>query len=169
MSTWTFTVPGLPWRNLSSNAGKRSRRDPWSVAESRGRLKNDTMEALKECPIPTLDRATATVTLHCTSSRPKAGQCPRCRLLGPDYPSWAIPEKRETPLPCVEYRPKDVGNIGGDVLKPVLDGLVWMEVLPDDDWTHLESVTLRIARVDRLDDERIEVTVQEVEEELEAA
>lgn len=160
-----FFIPSLPWRNLSSNAGTRSRRDPWGVAESRGALKADTMEALKGVEFtPFTVPVTAEIVLRHTGKRPKMDECPRCRTLGPDYPRWAMPDVGK-PLPCVEYRPKDVGNAGGDVLKPILDGLVWMEVIADDDFTRLVAVTLRIERVGTLDEEGVLVTVAPVEEE----
>ena len=165
MQSLSFTVSGLPRRNLSSNAGTRSRRNPWDVAESRGLLKGEAMEAIKsvehvrfEVPV------TAVVTLWHTGKRPTAEQCPRCRTLGADYPNWSIPKDHTKPLPCVEYRPTDVGNIGGDSLKPILDALVWEEVIEDDDWTRLTAVTLRIGRAESLESERIEVTVEAVEE-----
>ena len=84
-------------------------------------------------------------------------------MLGPDYPTWALPDQGK-PLPCVEYRPKDVGNIGGDVLKPILDALVWMELIKDDDYTHIPEVRLRIERVAEVADEGIYVEMQEVRE-----
>ena len=155
MTALTFTVPVLPDRMLSSNAGNRSRRNPWAVAEARGRLKNDTMEALKDLqPLPAFVVCVADVTLHRTNKRPKVEQCPRCLLR-------ALEDRSVDGCCC--YRPRDVGNIGGDVLKPVLDGLVWMEVLPDDDYRHLTAVTLRIGEVETLAEECIEVTVREIE------
>lgn len=163
---YSFFIPSLPWRNLSSNAGTRSRRNPWDVAESRGRLKGEAMEAIKDLGTlaPFAAPVTAQVTLCHTGKRPTAEQCPRCRTLGVDYPNWALPSDRSKPIPCCEYRPKDVGNIGGDVLKPILDALTWMELLEDDDFTRLTAVTLRIARVGDLDQEGVWVTVTEAEE-----
>lgn len=158
----SFWVPTLPWRNLSSNAGARSRRNPWDVAESAGRLKAEVMEVIKQARPTAFERpVVAALTVYHTGKRPKKDQCPRCSRLSGDYPSWAVPEKRETPLSCVEYRPTDVGNIGGSVLKPVLDALVWQEVIADDDWTRLTGVYLTIARVPSLADEGLLLTVSE--------
>ena len=151
--TFCFTIPGLPQRLLSSNGGNRSRRDPWAVANAKGELKGETIEALMEIqPLPTFDRCTVALTLLHSNKKPKVEQCPRCLLA-------AIEDRRIDACRC--YRPADVGNIGGDVLKPILDGMVWMEMMPDDDWTHLVAVTLRIGRVATVEDERIEVRVQE--------
>lgn len=157
MTTLTVEVPALPQRILSSNAGKRSRRDPWSVANARGELKAEVMEALKAVmPLPSFERATADVTLRRSKRRPKLEDCPRCleRFLAGDHPSWGKDR-------CCCYRPDDVGNIGGDPLKPILDALVWMEVLPDDDMEHLLAVTLRIEAVAEVEDEGITVIVSE--------
>lgn len=162
VTTFAFFVPALPYRCLSSNAGARSRRDPWSIADARGILKGEVMDAIiGRANLPHFDRASVTVTLVCTSRRPKATECPRCRLLiaGGDYPQWAIPD-RDKPLPCVCYRPKDCGNVGGDPLKPVLDALVWTEIIDDDDWKHVPRVTVAIERVDRLEDEGILVELE---------
>mgnify|MGYP001608987717 CR=1 FL=1 len=156
MAIWSVWVPCLPWRNLSSNAGARSRRAPWGIAESRGRLKNEVLEAIKtQGDLRRLESATAAITFRLAAKRPKMRECPRCTTLGTDYPNWAVPADHSQALPCVCYRPEDVGNLGGDPLKPILDALVWMEILPDDDWRHLPSVTLRIERVDSLDAEGI--------------
>lgn len=139
---------------LSSNAGKRSRRDPWSVAEARGRLKNDTMEALRDlAELPRLERASICITLMRSKRRPKLEQCPRClerALGGANIDS------------CCCYRPQDVGNIGGDPIKPILDALVWMEILPDDDHTHLVALTLMIEIVETIPEEGYVVTIQEL-------
>ena len=149
--TFQFTVPELPDRLLSSNAGARSRRDPWSVANATGRLKNDTMEALKNIPdLPRFARASATVTLMRSKRRPKLEQCPRCLIA-------AIADRKISACRC--YRPKDIGNIGGGPLKPILDGLVWMELLPDDDYEHLTAVTLLIEIVPGIEDEGVTVTL----------
>ncbi len=58
------------------------------------------------------------------------------------------------------YRPRDVSNIGGDVIKPVIDALVDMSVLPDDDWKHVPGVVLRIEKCAELRDEGYLVVVE---------
>lgn len=151
MTSFAFTIPALPDRLLSSNAGGRSRRNPWAVAEAKGVLKNNTMEAMKDHqPIPAFARCTVTVTLYHSNKRPKVEECPRCLIEALNGGDAA----------CCCYRPSDVGNIGGDVLKPILDGMTWMEMVTDDDYTHVEAVTLRIGRVATVAEERIEVYVE---------
>lgn len=156
--TFAFFVPALPQRVTSSNAGARSRRDPWSVANAIAELKAETMDALIPlCPLPSFERALVTVTFKATNKRPKLEDCPRClqRHLAGDAPRWA--EDR-----CACFRAKDVGNYGGAPLKPVLDALVWMGMLEDDDYVHVPEVRLRIERVVTIEEEGIEVTVQDV-------
>ena len=53
-----------------------------------------------------------------------------------------------------------MGNTGGQPLKPVLDAFTWLEIWPDDDYTHVPEVTLRIERVAEIADEGIAVTVE---------
>lgn len=153
MIDFTFKIPVLPDRMLSSNAGNRSRRNPWAVAEAKGALKGATMEALMragELPHPT--RCTVTVTVWHSGKRPRVEQCPRCL-------EAAMADKSISTCCC--YRPRDVGNIGGDVLKPILDGMVWMEMFADDSADIVEEVRLRIGRVATVAEERIVVNVWE--------
>ena len=60
------------------------------------------------------------------------------------------------------YRCRDVGNVGGDIAKAILDGIVDMEIIPDDDWQHLPSVSLGIEKVDEISAEGILVTITEL-------
>lgn len=63
------------------------------------------------------------------------------------------------------YRPLDPSNVGGECIKPIIDqALVTTGVIEDDDYTHVRYVVLGIEHVDDLKEERIEVTVREVEE-----
>ena len=62
------------------------------------------------------------------------------------------------------YRPLDPSNIGGECIKPIVDyGLVKTGIIPDDSYLHVRYVVLAIEHVDALADERIDVTVMEVE------
>ena len=62
------------------------------------------------------------------------------------------------------YRPLDPSNIGGECIKPVIDyGLVKHKVIEDDSYQYVRYVVLGIEHADELKDERIEVTVREVE------
>lgn len=172
-TTLSVFVHALPQRILSSNAGARSRRDPWAVAQARGTLKGDVMFAIMDAhsnpltvlagggtDLPHFDRATATVTLRLTNKKPHATDCRQCveLIAGGEYPSWSMPAAGK-PIPCCHYRPKDVGNMGGDVLKPILDAFTWLEIWPDDDWKHVPEVTLRIERVETIEEEGICVEV----------
>lgn len=156
MSDFTFTVPVLPDQMLSSNAGNRSRRNPWAVAEAKGALKSATMEALMRLPeVPFFSRCIVAVTVWHSRKKPKVEQCPRCL-------EAALGDKSISS--CLCYRPWDAGNIGGDVLKPILDGMKWMEVFSDDSADIVEEVRLRIGKVATVAEEHIEVCVLEVVE-----
>lgn len=155
--SWCVWVPALPQRVTSSNAGARSRRDPWSVANAIAEMKDETMQAVMAVgELPHFDRATVTVTFKTAPKRPKLEQCPRClaRAVAGGHPSWAQ-------ATCICFRARDVGNYGGAPLKPILDGLVWLGVLDDDDYKHVPEVTLRIERVADVESEGILVTVSE--------
>ena len=139
MSSLTFWIPALPKRALSPNGGQRSRRNPWEVAEAKLALGDVAFHAM--------------LAAH-----------------GPTVPHLATPVRVAVCLYCKHgtknkdglYRPADAGNVGGDVLKPILDyAIVRHGVVPDDDYTNIESVTLMVRHVDRLEDEGIEVRVEE--------
>lgn len=158
-------IPALPERMLSSNAGSRSRRDPWAISTAKMLLKGETIGALQGVALPKLQRVTADVTLVHSGKRPKAQDCPRCRprLGDGTYPNYALPSDRTKPIPCCCYRPTDVGNIGGEVLKPILDALTYLDILVDDSAEYLTAVTLRIARCTTIDEEGIRLVVDEVD------
>jgi hypothetical protein len=62
------------------------------------------------------------------------------------------------------FRPKDAGNIGGDVLKPILDyAVVRHGVVPDDDYRYIDTVTLAVRHVEDNANEGIWVRIDEVE------
>jgi len=158
-------IHALPEKMLSSNAGSRSRRDPWSISTAKMILKGETIAALQGCSLPKFQRVTADVTLIHSGKRPKAADCPRCkpRMGDGTYPGYAIPKDRAKPLPCVCYRPMDVGNIGGEPLKPILDALTYLDILADDSAEYLAAVTLRIQRCTTLEQEGIRLVVEEIE------
>ena len=164
MSAISVFIPALPERMLSPNAGSRSRRDPWAIGEAKMLLKSETVHALHGCDLPKLQTATADVTLLHSGKRPKAEACPRCweRVQGGTYPNYALPSDPRKPIPCCCYRPTDVGNIGGDTLKPILDALTYLDVLVDDSAEYLRAVTLRIDRVAEVADEGIRLVVEAV-------
>lgn len=60
------------------------------------------------------------------------------------------------------YRPRDPSNIGGEIIKGPIDGIVDMGVLPDDDYRHVPAVVIRIERVKTLAEEGIVIIVQEL-------
>ena len=167
MTTIDVFIHALPERMLSSNAGSRSRRDPWSISTAKMLLKGETVAALQAVELPKLQRVTADVTLTHSGKRPKVTDCPRCkpRIADGTYPSYALPKDRTKPVPCVCYRPTDVGNIGGEVLKPILDALTYLDVLVDDSVEYLAAVTLRIQRCSTIEQEGIRLVVQEIQDE----
>ena len=153
LTAFAVFVPALPQQVLSSNAGKNSRRDPWSVANAVGELKGEVVQTLLALgELPRFTVVVVTITQRVTSRRLRLEQCYRClnRYLAGDHPKWA--EDR-----CACYRPKDVGNV---IHKGVLDAIVFMEMLPDDDFTHVTELRLRIERVTAIADEGIYVEVE---------
>jgi hypothetical protein len=67
------------------------------------------------------------------------------------------------------YRPQDPSNIGGDILKPMVDVLKPLGIIGDDCyWDEVNStgwvyeVRLRVRHVGTLEEEGIELVVEEV-------
>lgn len=140
VTSLTFWVPALPRRALSPNGGARSRRNPWEVAEAKLELGDVAFHAMLAAHGPNVPHLTPPV---------RVAVCLYC--------------KHGTKNKDGLYRAQDVGNIGGDVLKPILDyAIVRHGVVPDDDYTNIESVTLMVRHVDRLEDEGIDVLIEEV-------
>ena len=153
LTTFAVFVAALPQQVLSSNAGKNSRRDPWSVANAVGELKDEVVQTLLSLGVlPRFETAVVTVTQRVANRRLKLEDCFRClnRFLAGDHPKWA--EDR-----CACYRPKDVGNV---IHKGVLDALVFMELIEDDDFTHIPELRLRLERVTEIADEGIYVEME---------
>jgi len=91
---------------------------------------------------------------------------------GPNVPSLTTPVRVAVALYAKHgtknkdglYRPEDAGNVGGDVLKPILDyALVRHGVVPDDDYRYIDSVTLMVKHVESNAEEGIMVRIDEVE------
>lgn len=134
-------VPALPDRALSANGGGRSRRNPWELADAKLALGDVTYHAVLAAYAPNIPALKApvvvTVTLHAAH-----GKKPKDHL----------------------YRPLDPGNIGGDVLKPLLDyGLVRHGVIPDDDHNTIHEIRLRVRHCETLQEEGIALEVEELE------
>ena len=130
----------LPKRALSPNGGKRSRRDPWEVAEAKLELGDCAYHALLAAHGPNVPPLT-----------------PPVRVAVVLYARHGTKNKDGL------YRPEDCGNVGGDVLKPILDyAVVRHGVVPDDDYRNIESVTLMVKHVDSLSEEGIAVEIREM-------
>lgn len=70
----------------------------------------------------------------------------------------------------------DPGNVGGNIAKAVIDALTpeskpdkngmvkkaGLGIIPDDDWTHVKSVTLMVEKCDEIADEGIFVHIEEL-------
>lgn len=141
-------------------------RVPAWIIEARMRLKDDVVQAIIGQPdLPRFETCVITVTLRRANRRPLAELCPRCTLLvqGGEYPAWGVPKrepgKPDKPLKCVCYRPDDPFNIGGDVCKPIIDGLQWCELFADDSYKHVLEGRIRIEVVDSLEAEGMFVEV----------
>lgn len=139
-SVW-FWVPALPDRILSANGGGRSRRDPWALSEAKLALGDVAYHAVLAAYAPSIPSLKAPVVVTATlyaahGKKPKDGK----------------------------YRPEDPGNIGGDILKPILDyGLVRNQVIADDNYLNIAEVRLGVRHVDTLAEEGIAVSVAELE------
>jgi crossover junction endodeoxyribonuclease RusA len=79
-------------------------------------------------------------------------------------PRGLSPVEIELMMIPADRRRRDPDNLAG-ILKPCLDGLVDVGVLPDDSWRHVASVTLRIVEPrPALDRHRWLLTVWELPE-----
>lgn len=131
-------VPMLPDRALAANGGGRSRRDPWALSEAKLALGECCYHAVLAAYAPSVPALTPPVVITATlyarhHSKPGDGK----------------------------YRPRDPSNIGGDVLKPLIDyGLVRLGVIPDDDYTTVQEVRLRVRHVESLAEEGITIEVE---------
>ena len=135
MDVW---IPALPGRALSANGGGRSRRDPWTLSEAKLTLGDVAYHAVLAAYAPNIPTIPTPVTITVTLSA-----------------------RHGTKNGDGLYRPRDPSNIGGDVLKPIIDyGLVRLGVIPDDDYTHVAEVRLRVKHVGELRDEGIQVRVE---------
>ena len=141
MTQISFWVPALPETALSPNGGKRSRRNTWSLSEAKLTLGD--------------------VAFHAALA-----------AFGPDMPSLVPPVVISATLFAKHnskngdglYRPTDPSNIGGDVMKPVIDsGLVKTKIIPDDSYKYVNAVVLMVRHVNTHEEEGILVSVTEVD------
>lgn len=133
----SFLVPHLPKSVITSNRTSQSSggaRGKWRERAELQAITHQTIIAAFAPDIPEVACASIAVSYRCTNKKPGDG--------------------------C--YRPKDVPNIGGDILKAVVDAIVDAGVLEDDDRVHLPAVALGIEPVDELADEGVYVTIQEL-------
>lgn len=142
MTALSFWISALPKRALSPNGGQRSRRNPWEVAEAKTELGDAAWHAIREAYGPTVPTLTPPIRV-----------------------AVALYAKHGTKNKDGLYRPEDCGNVGGDVLKPILDyAVVRHGVVPDDDYHNIESVTLMVRHVETNEEEGLMVTLVEVGE-----
>ena len=133
-------IPALPETALSPNGGKRSRRDPWTLSEAKLTLGDVAYHAVLGAYAPNIPHLEAPVVI-----------------------TFTLYARHRTRNGDGRYRPTDPSNLGGDVLKPVIDyGLVRLGVIDDDDYTVVREVRLRIGHVDTLEEEGIRLEVEEV-------
>jgi len=136
--TFSVWVPALPARALSANGGGRSRRDPWSLSEAKLALGEAAYHAVLAAYAPNIPRFDEQVVITAT-----------------------LRARHGTRNGDGLYRPRDPANIGGDVLKPVIDyGLVRNGVIVDDDYRHVAAVVLRVEPVKSLAEEGIVLEVR---------
>lgn len=130
----------MPRRALSPNGGGRSRRNPWELSEAKLELGDCAYHAVLAEYAPNIPQFAGMVVITAT-----------------------LYARHHTRNGDGLFRPQDPGNIGGDVLKPIIDyGLVRLGVIVDDDYQHVEEVRLRVRHVDTLEAEGIELVVEEV-------
>lgn len=136
LSVW---VPALPRRALSANGGGRSRRDPFAVQKAKDELGEATYHAILATCGPNLPTFEPPVVITCT-----------------------LYARHHTHNGDGLYRPQDPSNIGGDILKPIIDTLKPLGVIGDDNYWDAEKrtgwvreVRLRVAHVDTLEAEGI--------------
>jgi hypothetical protein len=130
-------VPALPATALSPNGGKRSRRNPWELSNAKLELGDVAYHAVLGAYAPNIPHFEPRVIITCTL--------------------YAWHNRRNGDG---LYRPTDPSNLGGDVLKPLIDyGLVRHGIIDDDDYTVVQEVRLRIGHVGTLAEEGIMLEV----------
>ena len=134
--TFELWVPALPDRVLSPNAGEV--KVIAAVAEARREMHTEVMFAAlaqHKQPWPHYERVRVSIIYRHTNKRPK----------GDPY-----------------YRPRDVPNAVA-ALKPVYDALHQeLDLFHDDAAKYMELGEHRIVRVEKLSDEGLRVTVEEI-------
>lgn len=159
----SFWIPALPRVVLSTNGTRREKRNPWSVSDAKGELHALALKAASECgrSEPFEGLVDVVVVLHVMRDARKV-ECPRCL-------ERAIGEPSKFNGTCLCYRPLDPSNIGGEVIKPVIDGgLVGSGLITDDRSEYVRWVMLGLVRVQTVEQEGYEVTVRPVAEEAAA-
>lgn len=131
-------VPALPARALSPNGGGRSRRNPWELSEAKLALGDVAYHAVLAAYAPNIPVITPPVVITAT-----------------------LFARHGTRNGDGLYRPTDPSNLGGDVLKPLIDyALVRLGVIPDDDYRNVTEVRLRVEHVSEIKDEGVLLEVE---------
>lgn len=130
-------LPTLAGAELSANQHAQTIHQRRQRSEERARLRQATCIAIgnKYRPdVPAYAAGLIDITYMCSAKRPGDGM----------------------------YRPRDPSNIGGEIIKGIIDAVVDMGVLPDDDYRYVPAVVLRIERVKTIAEEGIVLIVQEL-------
>lgn len=136
--TIQFMVHHLPKSIITSNRTSKSDAGARGKWAERAELQAETHQAIIATfapDIPNMDCAALTLSYIHTGKKPGDG--------------------------C--YRPKDVPNLGGDILKAVCDAIVDAGMLPDDAQQYLPAVGLGIDKCKEIADEGILITLQPLE------
>ena len=131
-----FFVHALPARILSSNGAQGQSEGHRRVENAARKLlldeaMNSIMVTYHGQEVPRYGSARVSIVLHTTNKKPKDGL----------------------------YRPKDSWNLVY-AIKAIPDAIVMMGITEDDDWEHQVIGSISRQKVERLEDEGIEVLVE---------
>jgi len=155
-----FTIDTMPRRVLSSNSisGSAAKRRLINFEKQRLRaLSTQAVCAAFGTEIPTFDSPVIVyVTVVHSNKRPKVEDCWRC------LDAALNDEPLEDPTRCNCYRMDDVFNVGGDVAKPIVDGLVDAGVIKDDSRKYVPLGVIGIEDCDTVGEEHYRIRIEEV-------
>lgn len=169
--TVEFTIPVLPRRALASNGGSAvSHRDPWTVAEAKMALTNESEEAIRRAFAPAIPEFEGRVDILIVGhiavhKRPKLEECARClsEYLGEPWQGKKRKDGTRAAPSCRCYRPTDSSNLGGDVTKPIPDSLQRLGVIKNDNHKYVRRLAYELSPVARVEDEHLSVYIEEIE------
>jgi hypothetical protein len=133
-------------------------------------LTNETEEAIRKAyapAIPAFDRRVDILIVGRIAvwKKPKLEDCKRClaEYLGEPWQGRKRKDGTRDAPTCRCYRPIDSSNLGGEVTKPIADSLQRLGVIVNDNLKYVRRSSYEIEQVDRLEDEGLYVTVEELE------